>query len=229
MHFPACPALTPSPARHYTLLLSSHDSLCSSCEYDVVNKATMAPSFSLAFLAGFITCLLMVWVAQRSLPSWPPTVILREGEVLVARHRDLTSRLTSHEGARIEKWLHFERGHFVLKEEENTMKTGLPGAAEAEGLRNGVLNQGPGLLSWSEGEFAPLGSTGSHVHHDVVEIFHVKRGRCRVMVENLGQDPPQELLLDTGDSFAVLPGTHHDVQNPSETEILVMVYAMVRF
>lgn len=91
------------------------------------------------------------------------------------------------------------------------------------------------MKSWSLAEFAPKARTKRHVHQGAVEVFFVKEGSCRVTypahVADKGErrEEEREEVLREGDSFAVLPGTVHEVWNDSGVHKLVLVYAMVQY
>jgi len=159
----------------------------------------------LCFLAGLLTASLLLHLPNLKHSDNHTAAAVYHGDVLVALNDHVPWSNTSHAGVHISKQLHFKRPQF------------LPGDDNDDEMA--------GLLTWAVAELEPAGATGRHVHHDVVEIFHVVEGHCRVVVDAR----PDDLLLGKGDSFAVLPETHHDVQNDSRTQKLRLVYAMVRF
>ena len=165
----------------------------------------MAATPFLTFLAGLLTATLLLHLPNLKNFDTHAVAAVYRGDVLVALSDHVPWSNTSHAGMQISKQLHFKRSQFLAGDDND--------------------GEIAGLLTWAVAELEPAAATGRHVHHGVVEIFHVVEGHCRVVADGR----PDDMLLGQGDSFAVLPETHHDVQNDSRTQKLRLVYAMIRF
>jgi mannose-6-phosphate isomerase-like protein (cupin superfamily) len=76
-------------------------------------------------------------------------------------------------------------------------------------------------FSWAKAEFAPKGSSTSHMHKERTEDYYITSGVATLTIDG------KAFKLSSGEHIKILPGQVHHVLNESEDEKLVIIVKCV--
>jgi quercetin dioxygenase-like cupin family protein len=79
----------------------------------------------------------------------------------------------------------------------------------------------PGLTNFSQAILRQGHVAPGHVHEDMYEVFFVRRGAARVLVEGEVFD------LESGACLMIEPGELHEVSNPHEEDLVLLYFGLL--